>query len=80
MSLHCRNCGHTESFVLLVELATTVRIAGPAEEGDGSSGRSPVECPGRDHPTDWSLHAACPECSSTDLAGDPTRLLRHLAG
>ncbi|MEZ3144134.1 hypothetical protein [Halobaculum sp. MBLA0143] len=61
MSLHCRNCGHAESVVLLVELAAEVRT----DEGGGprAAGR------------DWSLDAACTACSSTDLAGDPNALL-----
>lgn len=66
MSLHCRNCGHAESVVLLVELAAEVQTGG---------GESPPREAGRD----WSLDAACPDCASTDLAGDPNALLSRVA-
>lgn len=79
MSLYCRNCGHADSVVLLVDLATELPTR-DRPRGQRADGRERTAPPyGTRRPTDWSLDVACPACSSTDLAGDPRGLFAELA-
>ena len=61
----CHNCGHSESFVLLVELAFPVPFdSGDAERGSGR---------------DCSLVVQCPACDSTDVGVSASELLARYA-
>jgi hypothetical protein len=73
--MHCRNCGHADRFVLLVELAALVGVLEPepAVESDDRTDSS-----GRRAETAWSISLECPACASTDVSGDPVTLLSRL--
>lgn len=74
--MSCNNCGHAESFVLLVDLAALVTLDAPANPGE-----SPDATPDDDRSRrrGWSLTARCPACDSTDVAIDATTLLSRAA-
>ncbi|MFC4447982.1 hypothetical protein [Halorussus aquaticus] len=74
---HCHNCGHTGTFVLLVQCALAVR--GPDVDRDAASladcrpdraGR--VTLPSS---RDCSLAVQCPACDSTDVGVAASDLL-----
>lgn len=63
--MNCHNCGHADAFVLLADLAVTVRT-------DGPDGERP--------PPELSLSVQCPACDSTDVgAAGPDLLARYAA-
>ena len=83
--MRCRNCGQVERFVLLVELAV---VAHRKSEQSDSCREVPdadrdLTDPDRDltdpnwdlTDPDWNLSLACDACASTDVVGDPARLL-----
>jgi hypothetical protein len=81
---HCNNCGHSETFVLLVQFALAVpgpdalgEAQAPSETSSNPVGASSNPSEGRsddaDHrqppsPGDCSLAVQCPVCDSTDVA------------
>lgn len=88
--MRCRNCGQVERFVLLVELAVVAQrkseqsdscravpeVEGPAPDADWDS--TDHDWDSTDH--DWNLSLACDACASTDVVGDPARLLTACGG
>ena len=69
--MRCRNCGQVDRFVLLVELAVVAHRT--SEQSDSCR-----EVPDADWDLtdpDWNLSLACDACASTDVVGDPARLL-----
>lgn len=60
----CYNCGHSDSFVLLVELAF------PVPFGSGDERESGRDC---------SLVVQCPACDSTDVGVPASELLARYA-
>ena len=88
--MRCRNCGQVERFVLLVELAVVAHLdsarsesAREVPDADGTvpeiEGLDPNADWGFTDP-DWNLSLACDDCASTDVVGDPARLLAACGG
>lgn len=76
----CHNCGHTGTFVLLVQLALAVPYGPPADEAtvrDSDASEDALLADLTDR-ADCSLAVQCPACDSTDVDGRAVDLLaRH---
>ena len=80
---HCHNCGHSGSFVLLVDLALSIPadLAGsafspdPTDPADADASASA----GRPATEAVSLAVQCPACDSTDVGVSAAALLARYA-
>lgn len=73
----CHNCGHTGTFVLLVQLALAVPGGPPADEATGrdSDAREDALLADLASRGDCSLAVQCPACDSTDVEARAADLL-----
>ncbi|WP_137285128.1 hypothetical protein [Halorussus salinisoli] len=70
---HCYNCGHTGTFVLLVQLA--LAVPGPVENRDADASVADCDSELDLASGDCSLAVQCPACDSTDVGVAASDLL-----
>ncbi|USZ76926.1 hypothetical protein NGM07_06245 [Halorussus vallis] len=86
---HCHNCGHSGSFVLLVDLALSIP-ADPSGSADSADSTDSTVSPdpadpdasgsaGRSVKEAVSLAVQCPACDSTDVGVSAATLLARYA-
>lgn len=73
----CHNCGHTGTFVLLVQLALAVPDGPPADGATARGSDAPEDALLADlsNRGDCSLAVQCPACDSTDVDARAVDLL-----
>lgn len=77
--MRCQNCGNTDCFVLVIELAVLACVPPGFDGPPGGPGR-PEAGPPTFTDADWTLALECAACASTDVAGDPAALLAARTG
>lgn len=73
--MRCQDCGNTDCFVLVVELAVSACVPPGFDGLPERLGVPPVAGRPTFADPDWALAVECAACASTDVIGDAVSLL-----